>query len=250
LGRAENSLVGEQALGCFLRYDSLDQLVVLMDNLTLKSFTEKAMKLYGMQHSRSFRVAWVLEEAGLAYDYEKIDLMKGQGNSPEFLAVNPGGKVPALDDDGFVLTESSAICSYVARKVPEKQLIPDANNQLCALYDQWCMFAMAELEQPLWAISRHTFVYEESRRAPAIIPSAKEEWSIALALVSQALEGKQYIVNEAFSVADILIVQSFMWAEAIQLDLEHDNLRAYKANLMKRPAFIQAMAVEAEKGAC
>ena len=207
------------------------------------------MKLYGMHHSRSFRVAWTLEEAGLSYDYEKIDLMKGQGNSPEFLAVNPGGKVPVVEDEGFILAESSAICNYVARKVPEKNLIPEDTAQTRALYDQWCIFAMTELEQPLWTISRHTFVYEESRRAPAIIPSAKEEFSIALALVNKALEGKSYIVNNQFSIADILTVQSFMWAEAIQLDLEHDNLRAYKASLMRRPAFVKAMAVEAEKGA-
>jgi glutathione S-transferase len=96
--------------------------------------------LYGTPNSRSTRVAWALEEAKVDYEFIKIDLRNGEGRTPDYLSINPGGKVPALAEDGFVLTESAAIVTYIGDRYPESQLTPPAATQERGLYEQWCFF--------------------------------------------------------------------------------------------------------------
>ena len=76
------------------------------------------MKLYGYPQTRSTRVAWALEETGAEYEYGLINLKAGEHKQPAFLAINPFGKIPSLVDDGHVMSESSAICTYIAEKFP------------------------------------------------------------------------------------------------------------------------------------
>jgi len=82
------------------------------------------MKLYGRTNTRSLRAAWALEEAGAAYEYVTVDLFKGEGRSPAFLAINPAGKIPVLLDGELVLTESLAIVTYIGEKFPASGLVP------------------------------------------------------------------------------------------------------------------------------
>ena len=86
------------------------------------------MKLYGYRNGRTLRAAWALEEAGAQYEYVEIDLMRGEGREPQFLEINPAGKVPVLDDDGTIITESAAICMHVAEKHPQSRLLPPAST--------------------------------------------------------------------------------------------------------------------------
>ena len=104
------------------------------------------MKLYEFGVSRSTWVHWVLREAGLEYETVSIDLIKGEQRSPEFLAINPYGKLPVLDDAGTVITESAAICTYIAEKFPEANLIPVPATAARAHYHQWICFCIAEME--------------------------------------------------------------------------------------------------------
>ncbi len=88
------------------------------------------MKLYGYPQTRSARVAWALEEANAEYEYELINLQAGEHKKPAFLAINPFGKIPTLFDNGQVISESAAICTYIAEKFPAAQLIPtDAQSR-------------------------------------------------------------------------------------------------------------------------
>ena len=82
------------------------------------------IKVFGFGRSRAFRVVWALEEAGLDYAFAPIDASKGEHRSPAYLAINPGGKVPAIVHGELSLTESSAIVTYVADLVPESGLAP------------------------------------------------------------------------------------------------------------------------------
>jgi hypothetical protein len=83
-----------------------------------------SLTLFGCPNSRSMRAAWALEEAGARYEYIKVDLRKGEGRTPQFLAVNPGGKVPALVDDSVVVTESGAIVTHIGERFPASGLVP------------------------------------------------------------------------------------------------------------------------------
>jgi glutathione S-transferase len=99
-----------------------------------------------------------LRELGVDFEFINVNLMKGEHRQPEFLSVNPAGKLPVLVDGDFVLTESVAIVLYLADKFPEKGFLP-AGVRSRAEVNRWLLFTATELEQPLWRISGHTAIY-------------------------------------------------------------------------------------------
>ncbi|MBK07579.1 MAG: glutathione S-transferase [Deltaproteobacteria bacterium] len=199
---------------------------------------------YGSKNSRSLRVVWALEEAQAPYEYKYVALMKGEGRSPAFLAINPGGKVPALQDGEFILTESAAICNYIGALYPDAMLVP-TEAKARALYDKWCFFAMSELEQPLWTFAKHTFAIPEKYRVPEVKETAKWEFRVACKVLEAGLQDKPFILGEQFSMADILLSHSLAWATFSQLELP-ETLAAYAARMSERPAFQRAFQKESE----
>ena len=127
------------------------------------------LTVYGCPNTRSTRVVWALEEAGADYEYVPIDLRIGAGLQPDYLALNIGGKVPTLVDGGFVLTESGAICTYIGDRFPGAGLVPPVGTKERASYNQWCYFALSELEQPLWTLAKHRFALPKQYRVPAVL---------------------------------------------------------------------------------
>src|SRR4051812_45747222 len=103
------------------------------------------MKLYGCPNTRSLRATWALEEAGAQYEYILVDLFKGAARTPQFLAINRGGKLPVLVDGDLRLSESAAIIVYVAEKFPAAALMPRETAALAQCV-QWMSFAITELE--------------------------------------------------------------------------------------------------------
>lgn len=202
--------------------------------------------LYGFPNSRSLRIAWMLEELGVDYQYERIDLSKGEGQSPEYRAINPAGKVPALRDGDFVLTESGAIISYLGDKSGIRTLVPEPGTPLRGKYEQWCHFSMSELEQPLWTIGKHKFALPAEHRVPEIFPTASWEFQKALALLSEGLGDKPFILGEDFSGADIMLSHTLLWASAFKQPLEADNLKSYLQRTQARPSLERAR--EREQG--
>src|SRR5579872_750539 len=123
------------------------------------------MKLYEFGPTRAIRARWTLAELGVDFEPVTVNLMKGEHRSPDFLKLNPAGKLPVLVDGDQVLTESVAIVLYLADKYPDKRLIPADLGGRGQVY-RWLMFAATELEQPLWRMARHSrFLPEEKRLA-------------------------------------------------------------------------------------
>lgn len=205
------------------------------------------MKLYGFPRTRSMRALWALEEAGLTYDYIVIKLMKGEGRMPPFAAMNPSGKVPVLVDGNLVLTESAAICLYIAGKVPERQLVPAESSSARHLCNQWCFFAIGELEQPLWTMRKHSAVLPSAMRVPAVIETAKWEFQSALGVLLKTIDKQHFIAGDCFSIADILIGHTLLWATHQNLLSENATLESYMARLFSRPAFLAAQRIEDER---
>lgn len=201
-------------------------------------------QVYGCPRTRSTRVVWALEEVGAEYEYEKIDLFAGEGRQPAYLALNPGGKVPALADGDLVLTESAAICTYIGDAFPASGLTPPCGLPERARYNQWCFFAMCELEQPLWTIAKHRFALPEKRRTPAVIETAIWEFAIAAKVLATGLGGREFLISERLTAADILVAQTLAWAQAFELPLGHTVLEAYAERLLARPALARAKARE------
>lgn len=206
------------------------------------------LEVYGQANTRSLRVTWMLEELQQKYQYTPVALTKGEGRTPEYLGVNPGGKVPTLKDDDLVLTESGAILSYLADKFSEKALIPQVGSAERGKFNQWSYFAICELEQPMWTIAKHRFAIPPKYRVADINPTAVWEFQVALKVLSKGLADQKYILGDEFSAADILIAHSLNWAVAFQQPIEQENLQAYMARLNQRPALAAAIAREKQVG--
>src|SRR5262244_2451288 len=131
------------------------------------------MKLYEFGPTRSIRVRWTLQELEADFESIRVNLPAGEHCRPEFLKINPAGKVPVLEDGDLVLTESVAIVLYLAEKYSEKGFAP-AGLRGRADLARWLLFTATELEQPLWRISRHSAIYPEDKRLPGDIALARE----------------------------------------------------------------------------
>lgn len=203
-----------------------------------------ALKLYGCPNTRSLRAAWALEETGAKYDYVLVDLFKGAGREPEFLALNPAGKIPVLVDGNLTLTESAAIIAYLGDKFPASGLMPRETTWRADCM-RWILFAVTELEQPLWTIAKHRFALPKDKRVAAIEETSRWEFSKAAKLLEQALGSRQYICGDAFSGADIVLTHTLAWARSARVELNSGPLEIYMERLQTRPALVRARAREA-----
>jgi len=197
------------------------------------------VKLYGCANSRSLRALWAVEHTGAPCDYVPVDLFKGEGRSPAFLAVNPGGKVPVLVDGAVTLTESLAIVTYLGEKFPDSRLVP-ATLALRADYWRWCSFVVTELEQPLWTIARHRFILPKAQRLPQLEPLQIADFAAAATLLAGALRDREYLLEGGFSGADILAGHTLAWARSARVPLGHATLESYLDRMNAHPALIRA----------
>ncbi|RME33501.1 MAG: glutathione S-transferase family protein [Gammaproteobacteria bacterium] len=196
--------------------------------------------LYGYPGSRSTRVAWMLEELGLDYRFVRVDLSSGQHRSEAFLRLNPGGKVPVLEEDGFLLTESVAICTWLGDSHPESGLVPRCGTHERALYDSWTCFILSELEQPLWNMAKHRFALPEEYRLEGMKRTALWEFARALKALEAGLDGRPCLVGEDFTAADLLATATLNWALANKVPVESPAIRAYLRRHTARPALARA----------
>jgi glutathione S-transferase len=205
------------------------------------------MKLYGFAGTRSQRALWGLKEVDADFEYVSVNLLEGEHKRPEFLKINPAGKVPVLIDGDRVIPESAAIVLYLADKYPEKALLPADLGERAQAY-RWMLFAVTELEQPLWRITRHTMLYPPDKRLPADIALAREDFVDMAAILDKHLESRTFIVGEQLTVADCVTVYLIDWANELHLIEGFPGLQAYLERLYTRPEAPQRIA-EARKAA-
>ena len=192
------------------------------------------MKLYEFGPTRSIRPRWTLQELGVDFEAVTVNLMAGQARTPEFLKINPAGKLPVLVDGDFVLTESVAIVLYLGEKYPEKKLVPTGLRQRAEL-NKWLLFAATELEQPLWRMARHKNLYPEQDRIPADIPLAARDFRAMAQVAEQHMQGREFVVGDSVTVADIVLAYTLDWANEEKLLDKSPTLVAYMERMYSRP---------------
>lgn len=192
------------------------------------------MKLYGFGPTRSLRALWALNELGAEFEFIPVNLMAGEARRPEFLRLNPAAKLPVLVDGDMVLTESAAIVMYLAEKYPAKGLMPTDLKERAQAY-RWTLFAVTELEQPLWRITKHTFLYPEDKRLPEDVTLAREEFKAMAAVLERHMDGRQFIVGDKMSIADCVTAYVMDWGNEVDLIDGFPNLKAYLARMYARP---------------
>ncbi len=192
------------------------------------------IKLYGTPPTRALRVIWLLNELGLEYELHPVDIMQGGARQPSFRDLNPAAKVPVLVDGDVVLTESAAIQLYLADKHPEAGLIPDTVEGRGQMY-RWIFFLMTEIEQPLWRIARHTFIYPENKRLPQDVALARQECLAMVAVLERHMAGREFLVGDRPSVADFNAAYTLDWANHAEMLDDAPRLREYLKSMYARP---------------
>ncbi len=190
-------------------------------------------KAVGSPGSRITRVVWMLEEVGQPYE---IVLAKPQSDIAR--TYNPSGKVPALVDDDFVLTDSAAICVYLGEKHADAGL-GSRNPQERATIDAWMHFLQSEFEAPLWNKLKHKFILRDELRADI---GAWTAWEFAreLKALERRLGGNEYALGDRFSAVDILIASCGSWARAGKFEIPSADFNAYLDRILARPAWVRA----------
>lgn len=192
------------------------------------------IKLYGTPPTRALRAIWLLNELGLEYELLPVSILKGETRQPDFLALNPAAKVPVLVDGNLVITESAAIQLYLAEKHPQAGFIPESVEDRAQMY-RWIFFLMTEIEQPLWRIVRHTFLYPEEKRLPQEIDLARQDCLEMVAVLERHMQGRAFMVADRLSVADFNAAYTLDWANEEKMLEDAPSLKAYLKSMYARP---------------
>lgn len=202
------------------------------------------MKLYYVPNTRAVRVRWLLEEMGVPHELVRLDPDKGETKAPEYLAINPLGRVPALSDGEITIAESAAICAYLADKFPEKELAPAPGSSERGTYFQWLFFGMAMLEPLVDQHFKHTRTLPEAERSAEAAERAKKTFAAVVGPLERHLAGNEFLLGSRFSAADAIVGHLAMWARRTRMydATSFPALDAYANRLRERPAFQRASA--------
>ena len=192
-------------------------------------------QVIGTRASRAFRVLWLLEEIGQPYEHSAA-----APRSDEALAANPSGKIPAFRDGEAVLTDSTAIMTYLADK--HGALTHPAGTVARARQDALTHQVLDDLDAVLWTAARHTFVLPEEHRVPQVKEPLKWEFEQNLSRLSTALEGP-FVMGDTMTVPDILLAHCLLWAGKAGFPEPDARLADFNARMMAREAFQRAAAL-------
>jgi glutathione S-transferase len=172
------------------------------------------LRIYGSARSRAIRTLWMAEELGLKNEHLDYAPRSPETRTPAFLALNPNGRVPTIDDDGFVLSESMAINLYLSKK--HAKLYPaDAMNE--ALAWQWSFWEVDRLDRQMTTYANNAFVLPDAQRDAAAAKAAWDEIAPALGVLEIALGKVQWLAGGEFTVADLNVAAAMY--RALSFDL-------------------------------
>lgn len=194
------------------------------------------MKVYFSPQSRAVRTVWLLEEIGLPYELERLELGQKEMRAPEYTRLNPNGRVPTLVDGETIITESTAIAQYLAmRHAPTLAPGPDAPN--FASYLQWLQYAEGMIMPPFNNFVVETILLPPDRRNPELAARAMKVMSRAIGAVEGHMANREYLADE-FTIADTITGHAIVMARRAGVDFHAmPNLATYADALEARPAF-------------
>ncbi len=211
------------------------------------SETDRGLILWGVGTSRTVRAHWALHELGLRYEIRPILPRNGDTQTPEFTALTARQKIPLLQDDGLIMTESAAIICYLsdAYGQPHNRLVP-LEVRPRARCMEWCFFVISELDATsLYVMRRHGDLRHVYGEAPLANEAAAAYFQAQMRTVDRALaEAPHYIMGNDFSAADILLSTCISWALRYGVPVA-DTVVAYNERVTARAAYVQALASNA-----
>jgi|TARA_B100002003_G_scaffold242584_1_gene265763 glutathione S-transferase len=197
------------------------------------------LQIHGAFNTRTSRVIWMALELGLDFDHNPIHYSDGSTRTPEFLAINPNGTLPAIQDGDLCLWESLAINLYLANK-HGGELAPRDGSEM-GLAMQWSFWAATEVEETALDALKHRLLLPEGERDEAVAAASAAKLAKPFGVLDAALAERDYLIGERFTVADLNVAAVMAWAKIAKLDLSvWPNLTAWLGRCLGRPTFKQA----------
>ena len=195
------------------------------------------LKLYGSLNSSAGRCLWLLEELGVEYEQVALDFKAGEHKNPEYLKINPNGKVPTLVHDDFVLWETLAINRYLAKTFAPNLL--GQNLADSALIDQWSLWSVLHLYLP-FSVAMY-FAWFKIGEAESVEKAKTIDAPPLLKILDDYLAGKEFMVGGQFSVADINVASIVNLGARLEFDLSgFSNITSWLTKMREREAYQKA----------
>jgi glutathione S-transferase len=195
-----------------------------------------SLTFYTNPMSRGQIVRWMLEEVGAPYEQVLLDYASTM-KAPDYLAINPMGKVPAIKHGDKIVTECAAICAYLADAFPEAGLAPPLADR--ADYYRWLFFAAGPAEQAIISNALKWVPTADQQRMAGFGSYEK-----VVEVLEEMVAGRAHIAGDAFSAADVYVGSQLDWGLNFGTLPKSANLEAYVAPLRERPAYQRAKAID------
>lgn len=196
------------------------------------------VKLYWAPRTRAFRILWLLEEIGAPYELERVDLAAGAPEGCALRAVNPMGKVPALEDGAAKVAESTAIALYLADRFPDAGLAPGLTDPQRAAYLHWMVFTGTCIEPAM--LQKMTALQ---------LPESSAGWGSyqrVLDVLQARLTQEPFVLGAQFSAVDVMLSTDIKFGiHLLKVFPELPVFTDYMARCQARPAYARAQAIEA-----
>ena len=189
--------------------------------------------------TRSTGVLTLLDELGAEYDLHELNMKAGEQRGAAYLAINPMGKVPAIEHNGALVTEQAAVCMYLAELYPEKGLAPAIGDPMRGPYLRWMVFYGSCFEPAL---------IDRAMQHPPVPQGTSPygDYDTVLNTVDRQLARGPYLLGERFTAADVLWGSALAWTTMFKMVPETPAIKAYVERVTSRPSFARARARDAE----
>ena len=205
------------------------------------------LRIYGLARTRAFRALWIAKELGLDYEHIPVEIGEAGARRPDYLALNPNGRLPTIDDNGFVLWESLAITLYLAKKHATGTLYPASLEGEAEAW-KWSLWAVQEVDRGVNIWSLHAVRLPPEDRDPQKLAEALKVIDAPFKVLNGALAGRRYLLGNEFTVADLNVTAVI--SRAIDMDLSAlPHLGAWLKRCLERPAAREALKLKAEADA-
>ena len=197
--------------------------------------------IHGAPSGRANYVIWAMKEMGLDFEINPVNPFKGETKKPEYLALNPLGQVPTLEEDGFILWESMAINFYLAKNYGAKNnggsLLWSDDPREEAEITQWSLFGILYLDKQVVNYILHKMALPEDKRDPAQLPKIEKTLTPHLKVLDDHLSGKDYMLGGRFTLADLNLAAMLDYTRKSGFDFSpYANLQPWLARCLDRPA--------------
>jgi glutathione S-transferase len=200
------------------------------------------IQIYGPTASRAARALWIAHELDIPFEHVGMEMKDLK--TPEYLKVNPNGKVPTLVDGDFKLFESMAINLYLAKRFNKDGFWPASPEDQARCY-QWSFWGMTEIEKPLLTVLIDMFMTAPDKRKPEAVAEAQKTLPKPFAVLNAALEGHECLLGSNFTVADLNLASILSWSRPIKYDFKpYPNVGAWLDRCLSRPSYKAAKATK------